>query len=45
MMTIEWSQENCCLPTYNYREGVFEEAEAIGGFSMEKIKTSNRGCP
>ncbi|MGB9778361.1 MAG: aldehyde ferredoxin oxidoreductase family protein [Candidatus Bathyarchaeales archaeon] len=45
MMTIEWSQENSVLPTYNYREGVFEKAEAIGGFSMEKIKTSNRGCP
>jgi len=45
MMTIEWSQENTVLPTYNYREGVFEKAEAIGGFSMEKIKVSNRGCP
>ncbi len=45
MMTIEWSQENSVLPTYNYREGVFEKAEAIGGFSMEKIKVSNRGCP
>jgi len=45
MMTIEWSQENSVLPTFNYQEGVFEEAEAIGGFSMEKIKVSNRGCP
>jgi aldehyde:ferredoxin oxidoreductase len=45
MMTIEWSQENSVLPTYNYSEGVFEEAEGIGGFAMEKIKTSNRGCP
>jgi aldehyde:ferredoxin oxidoreductase len=45
MMTIEWSQENSVLPTYNYSEGVFEEAEAIGGFAMEKIKVSNRGCP
>jgi aldehyde:ferredoxin oxidoreductase len=45
MSTIEWSDENSVLPTYNYREGVFEEAEAIGGFAMEKIKTSNRGCP
>lgn len=45
MMTIEWSQENSVLPTYNYSEGVFEKAEAIGGFSMEKIKVANRGCP
>jgi aldehyde:ferredoxin oxidoreductase len=45
MSTIEWSQENSCLPTRNYSEGVFEEAEAIGGFSMEKVKVSNRGCP
>jgi aldehyde:ferredoxin oxidoreductase len=45
MMTIEWSQENSVLPTYNYREGVFEKADAIGGFSMEKMKVSQRGCP
>jgi len=43
--TIEWSQENSVLPTRNYSEGVFEKAEAIGGFSMEKLKASNRGCP
>jgi len=45
MMTIEWSQENSVLPTYNYSEGVFEKAEAIGGFAMEKAKVANRGCP
>ena len=45
MMTIEWSQENNVLPTHNFSEGVFEDAEAIGGFSMEKIKSSQRGCP
>lgn len=45
MATIEWSQENGVLPTYNYSEGVFEKADAIGGFAMEKIKISNRGCP
>jgi aldehyde:ferredoxin oxidoreductase len=45
MSTIEWSQENSVLPTYNYREGVFEKAGAIGGFAMEKIKTGQRGCP
>jgi aldehyde:ferredoxin oxidoreductase len=45
MMTIEWSQENSVLPTHNYREGVFEKADAIGGFAMEKMKVSQRGCP
>lgn len=45
MSTIEWSQENSVLPTYNYSEGVFQKADAIGGFAMEKIKVSNRGCP
>ncbi len=45
MSTIEWSQENSVLPTYNYREGVFDKAEAIGGSAMEAIKVSNRGCP
>jgi aldehyde:ferredoxin oxidoreductase len=43
--TIEWSQENSVLPTYNYSEGVFEKADAIGGFAMEKAKVGNRGCP
>jgi aldehyde:ferredoxin oxidoreductase len=45
MSTIEWSQENSVLPTRNYSEGVFEEADAIGGFAMEKLKVSQRGCP
>ncbi|MEM1589787.1 MAG: aldehyde ferredoxin oxidoreductase N-terminal domain-containing protein, partial [Candidatus Bathyarchaeia archaeon] len=45
MMTIEWSQENSVLPTHNFREGIFKDADAIGGFSMEKIKSSQRGCP
>ncbi len=45
MMTVEWSQENSVLPTLNYSEGVFDKADAIGGFSMEKLKVGNRGCP
>jgi aldehyde:ferredoxin oxidoreductase len=45
MSTIEWSQENCVLPTYNYSEGVFEKADAIGGFAVEKAKIGQRGCP
>ncbi len=45
MMTVEWSQENSVLPTRNFSEGVFEKAEAIGGFPMEEAKISQRGCP
>jgi aldehyde:ferredoxin oxidoreductase len=45
MSTIEWSQENGVLPAYNFSEGVFEKADSIGGFAMEKMKVSNRGCP
>ncbi len=45
MSTVEWSQENSALPTCNFREGVFENADKIGGFAMEKIKVGNRGCP
>ena len=45
MSTVEWSQENSVLPTRNFREGIFDRAEGIGGFMMEKIKVGNRGCP
>jgi aldehyde:ferredoxin oxidoreductase len=45
MSTVEWSQANSALPTFNYRQAVFDKAEEIGGFSMEKIKVLNRGCP
>jgi aldehyde:ferredoxin oxidoreductase len=45
MSTIEWSQENSTLPTHNYQEGVFSDAEGIGGFTMEKMKVGNKGCP
>jgi aldehyde:ferredoxin oxidoreductase len=33
------------IPTFNFREGVFDKADNIGGFAMEKIKVGNRGCP
>jgi len=45
MSTIEWSQENSVLPTHNYKEGVFDEADKIGGFAMEKLKVAQKGCP
>jgi aldehyde:ferredoxin oxidoreductase len=45
MSTVEWGQENSALPAFNFQEAVFDKAEKIGGFAMEKIKFSNRGCP
>lgn len=45
MATIEWCQENSTLPTYNFREGFFEEADGISGTTMETMKTKIRGCP
>ncbi|HIQ04038.1 MAG TPA: aldehyde ferredoxin oxidoreductase, partial [Desulfurococcales archaeon] len=45
MMTIEWAQRVSVLPTYNFREGVFEYADRIDGFTMEKIKIAQKCCP
>lgn len=45
MATVEWSQANCVLPTFNFRECVFDEAADIGGELMETLKTAQRGCP
>lgn len=45
MMALEWANESSCLPTYNYSEGVFDEAKGIDGYRMEKLKVARRGCP
>jgi len=45
MATIEWSNANSVLPTFNYREGVYELYRLIDGYSMEAMKVSQRGCP
>ena len=45
LSTVEWGNQNSVLPTFNYREGVFADAEKISGFAAEAIKISNRGCP
>ncbi len=45
MATVVWSNTNSVLPTYNFREGVFEYADKISGDVMEKIKVSQKGCP
>lgn len=45
MATIEWCQENSTLPTYNFKEGIFDEADAISGTTMEQMVIKQRGCP
>ncbi|UNQ74064.1 aldehyde ferredoxin oxidoreductase family protein [Infirmifilum sp. NZ] len=45
MMTVQWSQANSVLPTYNFNEGVFDESEKIDGNAMERMKVGQRGCP
>ncbi len=45
MGTIVWSQKNSALPTYNFREGVFDDYEKISGDAMEKIKVASGACP
>jgi aldehyde:ferredoxin oxidoreductase len=43
--TVDWANINSALPTRNYQEGTFVDAEKIDGYSAEAIKVSNRGCP
>ena len=44
MVAVDWSQTNSVLPTLNFKEGVFDGAEAINGFTMEKLKVTQRDC-
>ncbi len=45
MATVDWSQENSVLPTYNFREGIFDNYKDIDGLKMEELKVLQRGCP
>ncbi len=46
MGVYEWCQENSVLPTYNFREGWFEEAEKMTGKVMaQEYKVTQKGCP
>ncbi|MFX0168201.1 MAG: aldehyde ferredoxin oxidoreductase family protein [Candidatus Hodarchaeota archaeon] len=45
MLIHSWCQEYSVLPSYNFREGQFEHAEALSGDTMEKMKIKTRGCP
>ena len=45
MAILEWCQEASTLPTYNFREGVFENAATIDGNTMEEMTIKQKGCP
>ncbi|MFW9832001.1 MAG: aldehyde ferredoxin oxidoreductase family protein, partial [Candidatus Thorarchaeota archaeon] len=45
MLIHTWCQEFSVLPSYNFREGQFEHAEALNGDMMESMKVKTRGCP
>lgn len=45
MAIIEWANKNSVLPSYNFREGVFEQADDVSGSVMERLKIDQRGCP
>lgn len=45
MATVDWAQNNGALPTFNFREGTFDDFEKINGSAMEAMKVRVRGCP
>ncbi len=45
MQAFDWANENGCLPTYNYREGVFEYSKEMDGYALEKLHAGRKGCP
>ncbi|MHA1839713.1 MAG: aldehyde ferredoxin oxidoreductase family protein [Candidatus Ranarchaeia archaeon] len=45
MLVHSWCNEHSVLPTYNFREGMYEHAEALNGDAMEKITKKVYGCP
>jgi aldehyde:ferredoxin oxidoreductase len=45
MQAFDWSNENACLPTYNFREGSFELSKEMDGYMLEKLHMGRKGCP
>ncbi|AIF70109.1 aldehyde ferredoxin oxidoreductase [Palaeococcus pacificus DY20341] len=45
MAAVEWTNENSALPTCNFKDGTFEFARSIDGYTMEGMKVKQRGCP
>ena len=45
MQAFEWCNENACLPTYNFKEGVFGLSKEMDGYVAEKLHAGRKGCP
>jgi aldehyde:ferredoxin oxidoreductase len=45
MQVFEWSNENSCLPTCNFREGSFRFSKRLDGYALEGAKVDRKGCP
>jgi aldehyde:ferredoxin oxidoreductase len=45
MQVVEWCHVNSCLPTYNFKEGVFEFSKGLDGYVLEKLHVDRKGCP
>jgi aldehyde:ferredoxin oxidoreductase len=45
MQAFEWCNENSCLPTNNFKEGVFEFSKELDGYVLEKLHIDRKGCP
>ena len=43
MQAFDWCNENSCLPTYNYREGVFEHSKGMDGEVVMKTQGGSEG--
>ena len=42
---LSWCQEYSTLPSFNFREGQFDQADNLSGEAMERLKVETRGCP
>jgi aldehyde:ferredoxin oxidoreductase len=45
MQAFDWCNENACLPTHNFKEGVFEFSKEMDGYMLEKLHMGRKGCP
>ena len=45
LQAFDWCNENACLPTYNFREGLFEFSKELDGYALEKLHVGRKGCP
>jgi aldehyde:ferredoxin oxidoreductase len=45
MQAFEWANENGCLPTFNFREGVFEFSKEMDGYAWKNSTRDGRAVP